>query len=648
MKSKFIGFLLPLMVALAVFAGVAEAQHGIGRHSASTKYMPQFTVPDTIYVAYRTGGTACQLNLHWDQLALIQPGMEPCSFTVDCDVGDIKHNCFQWSPASAWLVHDLDIYAIDSHGNRIGSTSTVLKSVAEDTGDGNQHILYIGDSLTTATSYIGEIGNMIDADGGADRDHIGILGANPDEHEGRAGWTLEKYAGYGSNGYAFTVANTVTAVVGDTYTNNSKTFTVVEDRAAWDEVFCTGTGAPEASGDLTKASGTGDATVAFSAAAASGQNPFYDFTNSRLDFRTYAATYSQWWPDVVVITLGINDCLLAADNATTVVDVGTIATNLATIMDALTSTTYGFPHAKIIIAIEPPGGKIDGDASPSSVTFEWISAQNAMNDLARRIIAAYDGEAYDDNVSVCGANLWVDREYGYAAASVIRSVRDDAYGHKVTLQSDSIHPTTTGNNQMADAIYSQFRAFQPILENSVLASEIYYPDATDWLGGASADKWTAVKNASAPDGGSDAYAYHTAADGQWGNIQTDASPITSGAGTYTLSWYAKPYGAGSKFGIRLQCASPATSVYLQYTWSSGAPVYFGSAITTNYGNRLIGDGWYRFYLEVDLTAAQAADAWYVNMFPFEGVNTAGVGNYFWGLQVEQKADGPGGYLETTE
>lgn len=67
-----------------------------------------------------------------------------------------------------------------------------------------------------------------------------------------------------SGSYAFTVT-AANATAGATYTNNAQTFTVVRTIAGATKLVTTGTGAPTASGTLTLASGTGDATIAFSA-----------------------------------------------------------------------------------------------------------------------------------------------------------------------------------------------------------------------------------------------------------------------------------------------------------------------------------------------------------------------------------------------
>lgn len=71
--------------------------------------------------------------------------------------------------------------------------------------------------------------------------------------------------------YTFTVtALTVATLVGSTYTNNGQTFTVLQNAAIGaTSVVTSGTGAPTASGTLTKATGTGQTTIAYSANASS-------------------------------------------------------------------------------------------------------------------------------------------------------------------------------------------------------------------------------------------------------------------------------------------------------------------------------------------------------------------------------------------
>ncbi len=68
-------------------------------------------------------------------------------------------------------------------------------------------------------------------------------------------------------GWVFTIGS-MNATVGATYTNNGNTYTVLATIAAGSTLFCSGVSAPQASGTLTKASGTGDSSKSFTAAQA--------------------------------------------------------------------------------------------------------------------------------------------------------------------------------------------------------------------------------------------------------------------------------------------------------------------------------------------------------------------------------------------
>jgi hypothetical protein len=70
-----------------------------------------------------------------------------------------------------------------------------------------------------------------------------------------------------TSGQIFTITSG-SATVGATYTNNAQTFTVLATIAAQTTLWCSSAGSPSASGTLTKSGGTGDATIAFSAAQA--------------------------------------------------------------------------------------------------------------------------------------------------------------------------------------------------------------------------------------------------------------------------------------------------------------------------------------------------------------------------------------------
>lgn len=78
--------------------------------------------------------------------------------------------------------------------------------------------------------------------------------------------TVQKFtsgSGTYNKDYTFIITSG-SATVGATYTNNSITYTVYATVSSATQVVMSGSGAPTASGTLTKASGTGDATLTFS------------------------------------------------------------------------------------------------------------------------------------------------------------------------------------------------------------------------------------------------------------------------------------------------------------------------------------------------------------------------------------------------
>ena len=75
--------------------------------------------------------------------------------------------------------------------------------------------------------------------------------------------------------HTFTVTS-ASATIGATYTNNSQTFTVTATISGAVTLVCTSPGSPASSGTLTKASGTGDATITFSSVSSGTQYSYSD------------------------------------------------------------------------------------------------------------------------------------------------------------------------------------------------------------------------------------------------------------------------------------------------------------------------------------------------------------------------------------
>ncbi len=77
--------------------------------------------------------------------------------------------------------------------------------------------------------------------------------------------SLNSVADFNASGFATFTVTAANASVGDVYSNNSQLFTVLSGISGGTTLSVTNTGTPLTSGTLTKVSGAGDATIAFSA-----------------------------------------------------------------------------------------------------------------------------------------------------------------------------------------------------------------------------------------------------------------------------------------------------------------------------------------------------------------------------------------------
>ena len=80
--------------------------------------------------------------------------------------------------------------------------------------------------------------------------------------------TTQTFIATGTKTGSYFVVSAANATAGATYVNNTQTFTVVYTISGGTGLVTSGTGTPLSSGTLTKASGTGDATITFSSTQA--------------------------------------------------------------------------------------------------------------------------------------------------------------------------------------------------------------------------------------------------------------------------------------------------------------------------------------------------------------------------------------------
>ena len=152
--------------------------------------------------------------------------------------------------------------------------------------------------------------------------------------------------------YRFNVSGATTINIGDKYTNNGSTFTVIEVNTTDGDgnISTTKSGAnePLSSGILTRSTGTGDSSLSFSAYQKEAGNPLWNAANNQLDIANYRALINQPTAiDIVTIQLGVNDMGIQ-DAVRTEAELTTVVNYAKNIVDAFLDDNL---TTKIIIGL---------------------------------------------------------------------------------------------------------------------------------------------------------------------------------------------------------------------------------------------------------------------------------------------------------
>lgn len=417
-------------------------------------FVPRLVIPANIYVAIDR-----ELNLWYDAMAIVHG--EDIRIVVTGSLGKTKKRSYRYTPTSTGTaVMTAKVY--DKNGLVLETKSFTVNAVAKNNGSGTKQVLCIGDSLMSNGVIPTEIDALVTADGGFILKLLGTRGTSPILHEGRGGWRFEDFSGAGRSFFEFTVSGvTVEPDIASTvYSNNGSEFEVEEKYLSGGSgtIICsrsTGTNNPLASGTLTKVSGNGDATIAYSAWAATSGNPFWDGT--KLNFKQYMSDNSNFGGtdtiDFALIQLGINDIF---SGVVTQGDVDTVIQNAKDLLAGILNATYGYPACKIILALSPIGGDTQDGFAANYGAFDVSQYERNMRLLWESMITNFDVGIYSAQVRLSINGLMVDRHYGYALTAENISAR-------VTTQYDAhtngVHPAASGYYQCADAFYSSIRGW---------------------------------------------------------------------------------------------------------------------------------------------------------------------------------------------
>jgi len=376
---------------------------------------------------------------------------------ISCSKGAQYPRYFEYTPVAGDVgTVKFSVILKNNNGDIIASKTCnlVTKSVVQSPATAKK-ILCVGDSLTSGGEWPIEASRRLVGTGGTPAglalSNISFLGRKTGSGigwEGTGGWSWSSYATAGVSAYKFVLAGVVTPpAIGAVYTNNGKSFTVSEvnltDGGGY--ISCTATGAPTASGTLTKSSGTGDATLTFSSSALDAGNPFWESDTNSLDFVQYVNTYMGGACDAIYF-------LLTWDGVTpNQTDFSSIITTAKALIDHIHTS---FPDCKIkIMGIQVPS--INGGVGANyGATGLGYSDGFGLVKTALNMNKAYQDwcneAAYSAFMEFVNVSSQFDSEYNMQSADVAVNSRSTVTEKRGT---NGVHPATAGYYQIADVVF---------------------------------------------------------------------------------------------------------------------------------------------------------------------------------------------------
>lgn len=432
--------------AYADYQYVISLSNGIPISLSDTSATPVLVIPPTIYAVQSR-----ECNVYLDNLHL--GDSELFAHDVVASYGSQQRERFTLTPAGA-ITSTIAVSAYNkTSGKVLASVSAALKSVASSAGTGTTKVINtIGDSLINADTITQTVIDIASTDV-MSVTMIGTRGYGANKHEGRGGWSINDYSTVGRTFYSFTVSGVVTSplINSTVYTNNGSTFKVQELSlvAGSGTIVCertAGTNAPSALGTLTKSSGTGDATIAFSSSSAVSGNPFW--IGGALNYAQYLTNNSLATPDWVVIHLGINDAFSYTTDATVIAAAIAAFVNLDLLITSIKAAGAGVKVGLMIPT--PPAGQDGFGAAYGAGQTAWRDKRNIML-WSKELIAKYSGQEAS-RIYLVPSNTALDVVHGYpllAAAPV-----NSRSSVTVQRQTNGVHPDTGGYQQIGDCLWA--------------------------------------------------------------------------------------------------------------------------------------------------------------------------------------------------
>ena len=376
---------------------------------------------------------------------------------VRCDIGQAYERYYEVTPVAGNVgTHTLNVkvYTPD-HSAVVAFADISLKVVAKMSSPGTEKVvLYVGDSLAENGTAPHEFHRRLTGSNGTPSGDqmtnitfIGSMTKDGTNYEGNGGWTFNRYNSESKNdaNMLITCANH-----GKTQSDQHSVYKDSNNKEWKLETINTGTikiirvsasGTLPATGTLTWVSG-GDNhdAITYTASEQASGNPFWDSTQQKVDFGTYATRMGESSIDYVYVLLGWNGGSLVE------------STYKDTVNTFIMNVHTSFPNAKIILmGLEIPAR--EGLAknylanNTSSMYYEMMQRVFSLNKWYKEIADA------TENVYFLNIAGQFDSKNNMQTASRQVNTRNAT---TETYQSNGVHPAESGYYQIADACYRHF------------------------------------------------------------------------------------------------------------------------------------------------------------------------------------------------
>lgn len=430
----------------------------------------QIVISDNIYAV-----TGDKIQLFYK--SIIEGLSESDIVKFSCDIGKNYPRYWEVTPVAANVGdHTITIIIYDGNGGIKASKTCTLKVVSASNPGSAKNVLCIGDSTMAngqipieASRRIKGTTGIATAPSPLALSNISFTGRKENaDHtvgwEGTGGWTFVNYMRAGVDAVRFTVTGATDINIDDVYSINSFRLRIAEinvtsgngnircvfdykpSGSSWDATAQTGT--------LTKYSGNGQQTIAFTAWVSESFQPFWNNNTNTFDIKTYVDTYCGGHADIICILLGINS-VISRDPFASMED---LVNNYAKVFAEMIHEQL--PSSKIIMSTLPPASPNGGIGSnygsgANSGAFNSAGFAHKVFEYNKLLLELNADSSVNSYLTVINTHAQFDPEYGYPSENVPINSRQT---ETIQMQTNAVHPNDGGYWQVSDAM-----AFRSVL-----------------------------------------------------------------------------------------------------------------------------------------------------------------------------------------